>query len=60
MIRHLVRCSTLEGELCLDPFMGSCPAGEACLKENRRFIGVEIENKWFRVSQDRIMAMERK
>lgn len=57
VVGHLVRCSTLEGELCLDPFMGSCPTGEACMKENRRFIGVEIENKWFRVSKDRIMAM---
>lgn len=57
MIEHLVRCSTLENELCLDPFMGSCSAGEACIKANRRFIGVEIENRWFKVSRDRIMAM---
>ena len=58
MIEHLVRCSTLENEICLDPFMGSCPAGEACMKTGRRFIGVEIEKKWFNVSQDRIMAVE--
>lgn len=54
MIEHLVRCSTLEGEVCLDPFMGSCPAGEACIKAKRRFIGAEIERKWFEASQDRI------
>ena len=55
MIEHLVRCSTLENEVCLDPFMGSCPVGEACVKTKRRFIGAEIEKKWFTVSQNRIM-----
>ena len=55
MIEHLVRCSTLENEVCLDPFMGSCPVGEACVKAKRRFIGAEIEKKWFTVSQNRIM-----
>lgn len=57
MISHLVECSTLEGETCLDPFMGSCPAGEACMKAGRKFIGVEIESRWFQVSQDRIRGL---
>ncbi|MDE7202136.1 MAG: site-specific DNA-methyltransferase [Lachnospiraceae bacterium] len=57
MIEHLIRCSTLENELCLDPFMGSCPAGEACIRTGRRFIGVEIEQKWFAAAQDRITAL---
>lgn len=57
MIEHLVRCSTLENEICLDPFMGSCPAGEACIRLNRRFIGVEIESRWFKTSQDRIKQL---
>ena len=55
MIEHRVRCSTLENEVCLDPFMGSCPVGEACVKAKRRFVGAEIEKKWFTVSQNRIM-----
>ena len=55
MIEHLVRCATLENEVCLDPFMGSCPVGEACVKAKRRFVGAEIEKKWFTVSQNRIM-----
>lgn len=54
MIEHLVRCSTLENEVCFDPFMGSCPVGEACIKAKRRFIGSEIEKRWFMVSLDRI------
>ncbi len=57
MIEHLIRCSTLENEVCLDPFMGSCPVGEACIRTKRKFIGVEIEKRWFKVSQDRIKEL---
>lgn len=57
MIEHLIRCSTMEDELCLDPFMGSCSTGEACVNIGRKFIGTEIEGRWFQVSKDRIMAL---
>lgn len=57
MIEHLVRCSTLEGEVCLDPFMGSCSTGEACINAGRKFIGIEIEDRWFQVSKGRIMML---
>ena len=57
MIEHLVLCSTLENEVCFDPFMGSGSTGEACIRADRRFIGVEIEDKWFTVSQNRIMQL---
>lgn len=60
MIEHFINCSTLENEICLDPFMGSCPVGEACLLTGRKFIGVEIEKKWFQTSQERIAAIHRK
>lgn len=55
MIEHLVECSTLEEEVCFDPFMGSGTTGEACIRAKRRFIGVEIEEKWFRASKERMM-----
>ncbi len=57
MIEHLIRCSTLENEVCLDPFMGSCPTGEACINSGRKFIGIEIEARWFQASKDRITAL---
>lgn len=57
VISHLIRCSTFENELCLDPFMGSCPAGEACIMTGRRFIGSEIEQEWYTVSRDRITGL---
>lgn len=57
MIEHFIRCSTLEGEVCLDPFMGSCSTGEACINAGRKFIGIEIEARWFQVSKDRITML---
>lgn len=54
MIEHFIRCSTLENEVCMDPFMGSCPAGEACIRANRKFIGMETESRWFEASKSRI------
>lgn len=50
----LVRNSSKEGELVLDPFMGSCPCGEACKKLNRNFIGIELEKKYYDIAVKRI------
>jgi len=38
----------------LDPFMGSGTTGVACIKLGRKFIGVEIEEKYFDIACKRI------
>lgn len=40
--------------ICLDPFMGSGTAGVACAKLGRKFIGIEIEPKYFDIACKRI------
>jgi DNA modification methylase len=40
----------------LDPFMGSGTTGVACVKLGRRFIGIEIEPKYFDIACRRIEA----
>jgi DNA modification methylase len=45
---------SLEGETVLDPFMGSGTTGVACVNIRRRFIGIEIEEKYFDVACKRI------
>lgn len=40
----------------LDPFMGSGTTGVACVRLGRRFIGIEIEPKYFDISCKRIEA----
>lgn len=41
-------------ETILDPFMGSGTTGVACAKLGRRFIGIEIEPKYFDIACKRI------
>jgi len=40
--------------LILDPFMGSGPTGVACANLGRKFIGIEIEPKYFDIACERI------
>jgi DNA modification methylase len=42
------------GRTVLDPFMGSGTTGVACIKLGRKFIGVEIEPKYFDIACRRI------
>ena len=42
------------GDTVLDPFMGVCSTGVAAVQSGRKFIGVEIEKKWFDISCNRI------
>ncbi len=44
-----------EGVIC-DPFMGSGTTGVACANLGRKFIGIEIEKKYFDIACERIEA----
>ena len=50
----LLRWSSEHDETILDPFMGSGTTGVACVKLGRKFIGIEIEPKYFDISCRRI------
>ena len=38
----------------LDPFMGSGTTGVACVQTNRNFIGIEIDEQYFKIAEKRI------
>ena len=40
----------------LDPFMGSCSTGIACIRTGRKFIGVEKDERYFKIAVQRIEA----
>lgn len=46
----------MKNDLVLDFTMGSGSTGVACINTNRKFIGVEINEKYFNIAKDRIEA----
>lgn len=55
----LVGIASLENECVIDPFMGSGTTGVAALRLGRKFVGIEIEERWFDVACRRIEAEAR-
>lgn len=45
------------GYTILDPFMGSGTTGEACRLLGRDFIGIELDEKYFKIAKNRIESM---
>tara|TARA_R110001606_G_C15194106_1_gene630854 strand:- start:49 stop:822 length:774 start_codon:yes stop_codon:yes gene_type:complete len=60
LMEYLIHTYTNENELVLDFTMGSGTTGVACQNTNRSFIGIEMDDKYFKVAQDRIKENEYK
>jgi DNA modification methylase len=54
LFERLVLASSNMGGIILDPFMGSGTTGIACANTDRRFIGIEKEDKYFEIAKARI------
>ena len=50
-----IRSWTNEGDIVLDPFMGSGTTGLAALDLKRKFIGIEMCEEYFNLSKERIL-----
>lgn len=59
LMERMVACSTDNGQTILDPFMGSGTTGVACMNLGRKFIGIEIEPKYFEIACERIENAQR-
>jgi site-specific DNA-methyltransferase (adenine-specific) len=54
LMAELLADFTSVGETILDPFMGSGTTGVACARMGRKFIGIELDAKYFDVACERI------
>lgn len=54
LLKYIIKTSSNKDDVVLDCFMGSGSTGVACLNTDRRFIGIELDNKYFDIATERI------
>lgn len=54
LMERIILLTTKEGDTIFDPFMGSGTTGLAALKNNRNFIGCEMDKKYFDIAKQRL------
>ncbi|HVB24075.1 MAG TPA: DNA methyltransferase [Ktedonobacteraceae bacterium] len=54
LLEYLIGKSTNEGETVLDPFMGSASTCIAARNLKRNYIGIELDEVWYKVARERL------
>ena len=54
LLEYLIKTYTQDGEIILDNCMGSGSTGVAALNLHRKFIGMELDEKYFQIAEKRI------
>ena len=54
LLNRIILATTKEGDVVLDPFMGSGTTGVAAIMNKRKFLGIEKEKEYFELSKKRI------
>ena len=54
LLEFLIKKSSNENDVVLDPFMGSASTGIACINLKRDFIGFELDEAYFNIAKQRI------
>ncbi len=55
LLEWLIKTYSNENDLILDNCMGCGSTGVACKNTNRKFIGIEIEEKYYNMAIERIL-----
>lgn len=54
LMEYLIKTYSNEGETILDNCMGSGTTGVACVNTNRNFIGIEMDEQYYKIAKERI------
>ena len=60
LLEYLIKTYTNEGETVLDNTFGSCSTGVVAVNTNRKFIGIEKDEAYFKIAEQRINARNKK
>lgn len=55
LLKKIILASTNENDIVLDPFCGSCTTGVACKLLNRKFIGIDNNEDFLKLSIERLI-----
>lgn len=58
LLNRIIKASTNEGDMVLDPFLGSGTTAVSCVLNNRKYIGIEKEKEYFELAKKRIEDAE--
>lgn len=58
IVETLIRNSSKEEDIVLDPFIGSGTTAVACLNTNRQYIGYEWNERFFEIAQNRVQEKD--
>ena len=59
LMERLIEVFSTKKQVVLDPFMGSGTTGVAALRKGRKFIGFEIEERYFKIAKKRLKDYEK-
>ncbi len=59
LIERIIKASSDEGMTILDPFVGAGSTALVCLNLNRNYIGIDIDEKYVKISEERIKQFKR-
>lgn len=54
MLKRFIMVASEEGDVVLDPFMGSGSTAVACIETNRNFVGFELVEDYYNLANERI------
>ncbi len=58
LMSYLITMFSREGDVVVDPFMGSGTTGMAAKLLDRKFIGIDLEQKYCQIAKKRIEGLQ--